>query len=96
MPDVLDIIVSLGRIQTDLRALTTHPERYPTNGHFDAVVNLTTILQSEVSQWLHHAERRMDTRRHGTDRRHSDERRQLERRTEDRRHDDDTPAVEVA
>jgi len=64
MRDLLDVIVTLSRVQSDLRVIDAQPDRFPPNGHYDRIVHLTTALQGQTHRWLDdaaarwHAERR--------------------------------------
>ena len=64
MRDLLDVIVTLSRVQSDLRVIDAQPDRFPRTGHYDRIVNLTTALQGQTHRWLDdaaarwHAERR--------------------------------------
>jgi len=79
MGDLTDVLVALSRIESWLRALDHTPKFYPPDGHFDAIVNQVTVLESTVRSWM---DPRQTTER---SERRATERRQGERRDEDRR-----------
>src|SRR5881394_4475067 len=63
MRDLLDVIVTLSRVQSDLRIIDAQPDRFPRNGHYDRIVNLTTALQGHTHRWLDDAAARWHAER---------------------------------
>jgi len=80
---LLDIIVALSRVQSEIRMLERFPEQYRPDGHLTHIVNATASLQEHVHAW-------MRTSNMENDRRQA-ERRNDERRHYDRRHDVPVP-----
>jgi hypothetical protein len=82
--DLYALLTTLVRIEARLRMVAHYPEHYAANGHVEKIVNLLTVLQAEVDDWLspkadtdqrqqHRrqlADRRVESRRIGSERRH--------------------------
>lgn len=81
-PDVYSLVATMVKIEAGLRLLAHHPTKYAPNGHFDRIANMLTVLLAEVQSWLdgppgdqrhqqrrQQPDRRVDTRRTGTERR---------------------------
>ena len=70
MPDIMDVILSLSGIQSDLRLLQAEPTRFPPNGRYEVIVHLTAALQAHVRRWITDTEPRVGQ----TERRHRERR----------------------
>jgi hypothetical protein len=81
-PDVYPLVITLVKIEAELRMVANHPEKYAPDGHHEKIANLLTLLLAEVDSWVERPpgdqrqqqrrqqlERRVDTRRSGEERR---------------------------
>jgi hypothetical protein len=91
LPDVYAVLTALVRIESELRLVANNPTRYAPNGHYEKLVNLTTLMQAELHAWLQTAG--SDDQRHGQRRQGGTRRTTEDRRTgPDRR---EAPAAEA-
>jgi hypothetical protein len=80
--DLGDVIITLSRVQAQIRILNQYPTRYRRDGHFEAMVTALTTMQDHIDAWMEiqsDLERRQEERRQ-EERRHADRREQERRR----------------